>query len=755
MMHNKPDSDEVQTSTYRIEISREKALEWISPRIASFQEPEARQCTATEVLDYLIERTGLLREPAGGLVDFPHRTFQEYLAACAAGGEGQEDFLAKQADDDQWHETIMLAAGTTTGGVRFGRALIDALVKRAERHKSNRPKSQRVRKTCFALALGCLENLRQQEPSLRDRVLSHLSELVPPRNEGDARILAVASDAAVPHLQYNDWKDERTSTVAACAHALRLIGTTAAIHALKRGYLSDNRGPVAAEICRTGSIRYNKVPVVVQAVESGGRLPPYIDVQDIRLAVGLKNLKHLQISAPTPKNIEAVRDLTELESVSVVRLPLADVRNFPIIRTIKSFHLGGCTGNDLSWLEEYRDLQELSLYSSTDVSDLAVTERLPNLKELTLSGVGVRTLSKLRSLDNLAKISLRRCQHISDLEPLSGLVNLRRVVIDSCSSLKEINALSLLPLTHLSIEDCFGINDLGPSGQISSLTNINLDGLRKIQTIEAIKSLGELQHVHLSRLPLLSNLSPIADLDNLCCLSVHDCKLISEMPEMKNQHNLKSITLTGLPSFYDFTSIGETRNLANLAIRYCPRLTDLEFVSELQSLRTLRIEGATRLRNIDHASCLKSLTGLILVRCSELENLPPLSALSNLERITLISCKKLTDLAPLAQLPALKHISLIDCPNVKNLAALANAPNLEEIRLREVDAKRMLIPEALLPRVQSGGILFSHPHAMRFKNDYYYSYRYHDRNDPVIVYRQGGGGELISLFSDEIDLELE
>jgi predicted NACHT family NTPase len=124
MMHNKPDSDEVQTSTYRMEIGREKALDWISPRIASFQDPEARQCTAEEVLDHLIERTGLLREPAGGLVDFPHRTFQEYLAACAAGGDGQEDFLAKQADDDQWHETIMLAAGTTTDGVRLAGRLL-------------------------------------------------------------------------------------------------------------------------------------------------------------------------------------------------------------------------------------------------------------------------------------------------------------------------------------------------------------------------------------------------------------------------------------------------------------------------------------------------------------------------------------------------------------------------------------------------------------------------------------------------------
>jgi len=37
-----------------------------------------------EVFHDLMERSGLLREPAAGRVDFVHRTFQEYLAAKAA-----------------------------------------------------------------------------------------------------------------------------------------------------------------------------------------------------------------------------------------------------------------------------------------------------------------------------------------------------------------------------------------------------------------------------------------------------------------------------------------------------------------------------------------------------------------------------------------------------------------------------------------------------------------------------------------------
>ena len=124
----------------RIEVAKSQATNWIAPNIRLFQKPEARQVSAEEVIDHLIERTGLLREPAGGLIDYPHRSFQEYLAAGAAGALNQQGFLANQVLDDLWHETIVLAAGTPSGGIVFGRALIEALLSRARRNKSKRGK---------------------------------------------------------------------------------------------------------------------------------------------------------------------------------------------------------------------------------------------------------------------------------------------------------------------------------------------------------------------------------------------------------------------------------------------------------------------------------------------------------------------------------------------------------------------------------------------------------------------------------------
>ena len=67
--------------------------------------------TGEQVRRFFVERTSLLREPVSQRVDFPHRTFQEYLAALAAVDASDFGLLKSKAKDDQWRETIILAAG--------------------------------------------------------------------------------------------------------------------------------------------------------------------------------------------------------------------------------------------------------------------------------------------------------------------------------------------------------------------------------------------------------------------------------------------------------------------------------------------------------------------------------------------------------------------------------------------------------------------------------------------------------------------
>jgi len=74
-----------------------------------------RKAWASQVVELMRERGGLLVESEPGHFTFPHRTFQEYLAA--RGLLAQDDpgeTAAALAGDDTWREVILLACGYLT-----------------------------------------------------------------------------------------------------------------------------------------------------------------------------------------------------------------------------------------------------------------------------------------------------------------------------------------------------------------------------------------------------------------------------------------------------------------------------------------------------------------------------------------------------------------------------------------------------------------------------------------------------------------
>jgi hypothetical protein len=91
------------SASSRVELPKPMVERLVADRLASM--PQVR-VTPSAVLDELLQRSGVLREPVPGRIDFVHRTVQEYLAAEQAADLGDMDILSRYAHRDTWRETV-------------------------------------------------------------------------------------------------------------------------------------------------------------------------------------------------------------------------------------------------------------------------------------------------------------------------------------------------------------------------------------------------------------------------------------------------------------------------------------------------------------------------------------------------------------------------------------------------------------------------------------------------------------------------
>ncbi len=160
-----------------------------------------------------MERSGILREPVKGTVDFTHRTFQEFLAAKAVVDENDIPLLVQHAHDDQWREVVLLTVGLAPRTVREN--LIERLLKRGETRK-------RSRSRLYLLAAACTQVAREEmKIDIQSRIEQGLAELVPLKSEEEVEAMATAGALAitylVPRFEYSP------EVAAACVRALLQI----------------------------------------------------------------------------------------------------------------------------------------------------------------------------------------------------------------------------------------------------------------------------------------------------------------------------------------------------------------------------------------------------------------------------------------------------------------------------------------------------------------------------------------------------
>ncbi|MFJ7968681.1 NACHT domain-containing protein [Streptomyces sp. NPDC096324] len=331
----------------RSEMDRDRAERIVADVLPSLP-AAARQGDAARILRHLVVRSGLLREPAPGTVEFVHRTFQDYLGAKAAVEEGDFGLLVRNAGESQWADVVRMAVAHARPRERA--ELLVSMTGAAARLDG--AAATRVR----LLALASLEHATQLAPEVRAAVEDDAAALIPPRTSSEARALAEAGPLVLELLPGPEGlTDAEAHGVVVTAS---LIGTGAAIPVLAR-FRSHPARSVRAQLAwgwhRFDTERY--------ASEIIARLDP----------------AGLYFSAHSTAQLHVLRDLGGRPRLQIVGdIDPAELRACLLPDQVTRLMLRHNNRlGDLGFLTAQRRLEQLNLDQCTGIGDLGPLAELP------------------------------------------------------------------------------------------------------------------------------------------------------------------------------------------------------------------------------------------------------------------------------------------------------------------------------------------------------------------------------------------
>ncbi|MFF9482946.1 NACHT domain-containing protein [Streptomyces sp. NPDC014733] len=362
----------------RTELDRPHAERLIAQALPSVP-VAAAQGDAPQIFRHLLLRSGLLREPTPGSVDFVHRTFQDYLGAKAAIEEGDLGLLVQHSADSQWEDVIRMAVAHARPRERA--ELLTEMVVYGDGIEKE-PSRLRV----HLLALACLEHATELDPGVREAVEERAGVILPPRYAEESRLLSSVGPFVVellPGPEDGLTDDEAQEVVNTAAE----IGTEGALEVIKR--FRDHPAPgVGGRIAQSWSSfdteRYAEEIIRHLDPRSMFRVASTAELQALKALGGRPRL--WITGAFTEEELIDALDLEHLEVLFLTNNPALD---------------------GLGFLRNSQRLRSLTLDACPKVSDLTPLSGLTALHAFNLNGDGdpahfPHGLPTLRRLDGLS-----------------------------------------------------------------------------------------------------------------------------------------------------------------------------------------------------------------------------------------------------------------------------------------------------------------------------------------------------------------
>lgn len=509
----------------RSQMSWSHALDRIGCRVQGM--PNVHY-SAEVLLNHLLQRSGVIRTPIAGQIDFVHRTFQEFLSAKEAVERDSIDLLVNRARSDLWRETVLMACAQASPGQRD--RLLRGLLEAAD--KSGKKAARKLR----LLTAACKETATHATPSVLTQIDECIRTLVPPRRTSESRSLATVGETIIPELPA-DPNGLSAAKAAACIRTVAIANGPDAISALAR-YAGDPRRDVQAELINAWSYfdpaRYAK-EVLAEAPLIDGAATVF-DPRQIRNTAYLQKLEKLTVDLvfPTQEELQSLVDCDNLHDLSIDTDEL-NLESLNLKESVQLLNIDASAVRGLASLKELSNLSGLIMRASEPFSNLDFLGS-GSLRVLFLGSLDdVEDYSPLGSYDRIDNLGLTECKNMFTLDPIKNIQVTSQLGLFGCpaedlagqvseyfpgvrylhlvnSSISDLSPLVKLPLKTLAIGGC-ALGSLAPLSSISSIEMLSLNGCPNVLDLSPLIDLPELRSIDLRGAEPGFDLSPLANSD--------------------------------------------------------------------------------------------------------------------------------------------------------------------------------------------------------------------------------------------------
>ena len=379
---------------------------------------------------YLLLRSGLLREPTAGNVDFVHKSFQEYLAAKALMAADNMGELLRNATQDQWQQVVVFSAGQ--GNLRQTTDLLKGLLS-----GSSRPSRRRL-----LLAIACMDETHSAAPEVLILLDETTQKLMPPRSIEEAEMLSHAGPRIVPLLarvQLRGVKRKvatiRTASLVGGYEAMKVVANIARSEGFDEEpfiarYLEDD--DVYSEVMRAWQYFDPGAYATEVLAPSGLDSVTVEDTRMLRHIAHVESLRNVTLEvAGELVDLTILDDLPQLEGLCFVGASFNSltgvIHRWPGLNFFKVLAVPQLA--DISALSLLPGIEQLEFSYCDSLDDYSVFAKLPSLRYLWLQGQDEPDLSSLAKASSLREMTI--CEAgVVDLRPLAGLPDLQIIVFD-------------------------------------------------------------------------------------------------------------------------------------------------------------------------------------------------------------------------------------------------------------------------------------------------------------------------------------